>query len=238
MLLIVENDLGFARFLLDAAREKGFKGLVTSLGAAALALTREYKPDAITLDIYLPDIDGWRVLERLKNDLATRHIPVCVISTDDARERALASGRLAFVAKPIQSRDVLDELLDDAARLPRPAGQEPAGGRAGRRPGASRSSTGSAGEDVQVTAVADGAAAAADARASGRSTAWCSARRAGDAGRRRWPTSRPQPTASVSRLPVIVYGDGDDRRRRRRRWKRLADVCTVRRVHSPDGCST
>ena len=63
VLLIVENDLGFARFLLDAAREKGFKGLVTSLGAAALALAREYKPDAITLDIFLPDIDGWRVLD-------------------------------------------------------------------------------------------------------------------------------------------------------------------------------
>ena len=105
MLLIVENDLGFARFLLDAAREKGFKGLVTSLGAAALALTREYKPDAITLDICLPDIDGWRVLERLKNDIDTRHIPVCVISTDEARERALSSGALAFVAKPIQTRE-------------------------------------------------------------------------------------------------------------------------------------
>ena len=93
VLLIVENDLGFARFLLDAAREQGFKGLVTSLGAAALALAREYKPDAITLDIFLPDIDGWRVLDRLKNDIATRHIPVCVISTDEARERALELGR-------------------------------------------------------------------------------------------------------------------------------------------------
>src|SRR5207302_11357532 len=92
ILLIVENDIGFARFLLDAAREKGFKGLVTSLGAAALALAREYDPDAITLDIYLPDIAGWRVLERLKNDVATRHIPVCVVSTDEARDQALASG--------------------------------------------------------------------------------------------------------------------------------------------------
>src|SRR5207248_4661583 len=112
ILLIVENDLGFARFLLDAAREKGFKGLVTSLGAAALSLTREYKPDAITLDIYLPDIDGWRVLERIKNDVSTRHIPVCVISTDESRDRALASGALAFVAKPIPNRDMLDALLD------------------------------------------------------------------------------------------------------------------------------
>ena len=69
LLLIVENDLAFARLLLEAAREKGFKGLVTSLGAAALAMTREYKPDAITLDICLPDIDGWRVIDRLKNDI-------------------------------------------------------------------------------------------------------------------------------------------------------------------------
>ena len=88
VLLIVENDLNFARFMLETAREKGFKGLVTSLGAAALAMAREYKPDAVTLDICLPDIDGWRVLERLKNDVDTRHIPVCVISTEEARERA------------------------------------------------------------------------------------------------------------------------------------------------------
>jgi signal transduction histidine kinase/HAMP domain-containing protein/DNA-binding response OmpR family regulator len=120
VILIVENDMGFAKFLLDLARERGMKGLVTSLGAAAYAYARDYKPEAVTLDIHLPDIDGWRVLERLKNDVNTRHIPVCVISTDEARNRALASGVLAFVAKPIQSRDVLDDLLqrfsDFAAR--------------------------------------------------------------------------------------------------------------------------
>src|SRR5262249_52754348 len=89
VLLIVDNDTAFARFLLDAAREKGFKGLVTSLGASALQMTREYEPDALTLDIFLPDMEGWRVLERLKNDMHTRHVPVCIVSTDDARERAL-----------------------------------------------------------------------------------------------------------------------------------------------------
>ena len=103
VLLIVENDLGFARFLLDAAREQGFKGLVTSLGAAALALAREYKPDAITLDIFLPDIDGWRVLERLKNDLATRHIPVCV-DLDRRRPRAGARLRAPWRSWPSRSR--------------------------------------------------------------------------------------------------------------------------------------
>ncbi len=113
VLLIVENDLGFARLLLETAHEKGFKALVTSLGAAALAMTREYKPDALTLDIFLPDIEGWRVLERLKNDAATRHLPVCVISTEEARERALLSGARAFLAKPVPNKATLDELFDD-----------------------------------------------------------------------------------------------------------------------------
>ncbi len=112
VLLIVENDLGFARVLLDAARDKGFKGLVTSLGAAALTLTREYNPDALMLDIFLPDIDGWRVLERLKNDLSTRHVPVCVLSTEEARRRALASGALTFLAKPLQTHDMVESLLE------------------------------------------------------------------------------------------------------------------------------
>jgi signal transduction histidine kinase/DNA-binding response OmpR family regulator/HAMP domain-containing protein len=112
VLLIVENDMGFARFLLDTAREKGFKGLVTSMGAGALTLANQYKPAAITLDMFLPDMEGWRVLDRLKNDLMARHIPVCVISTDDSRERALRSGAVSFVCKPIPSREVLDDVLE------------------------------------------------------------------------------------------------------------------------------
>ena len=101
-------------------REKGFKGLITSLGAAALAMAREYNPDVLSLDIHLPDIDGWRVLERLKKDPDTRHIPVCVVSTDDARNRALDSGCLAFLAKPIPSQAKLDGLLEYLQSLSRP----------------------------------------------------------------------------------------------------------------------
>jgi len=111
-LLIVENDLAFARFLLDAAREQGFKGIVTSLGVSALALAAEYKPSAVTLDIFLPDIDGWRVLDRLKHDTQTRHIPVSVISTDESREQALNAGAFSFLSKPIQSKEMIDGLLD------------------------------------------------------------------------------------------------------------------------------
>jgi signal transduction histidine kinase/DNA-binding response OmpR family regulator/HAMP domain-containing protein len=109
--LIVENDLAFARVLLEAAREQGFKGLVTSHGTAALNMVNDAKPTAIMLDIFLPDIDGWRVLSRLKNDLSTRHIPVHVISTEEARDRALASGARRFIAKPIQSRKAVDDVL-------------------------------------------------------------------------------------------------------------------------------
>jgi len=112
LLLIVENDLAFARLLLESAREKGFKGLVTSLGAAALAMTSDYKPDAITLDICLPDIDGWRVMDRLKSDMTTRHIPVCVISTEDVYDRALGYGAVSVLTKPFQSRETVDQLLD------------------------------------------------------------------------------------------------------------------------------
>jgi CheY-like chemotaxis protein len=112
VVLIVENELGFARLLLEAVREKGFKGIVTSSGVSALALAGQYAPVAITLDIFLPDIDGWRVLDRLKNDDQTRHIPVSVISTDESRERALKSGAYQFAAKPMQSKEVLDALLD------------------------------------------------------------------------------------------------------------------------------
>jgi len=77
-----------------------------------LALAHDYNPSSILLDIHLPDIQGWRVMERLQHDLTTRHIPVCIISTDDSRDQAVASGALAFVAKPIQKREVLDNLLD------------------------------------------------------------------------------------------------------------------------------
>jgi signal transduction histidine kinase/DNA-binding response OmpR family regulator len=112
VLLIVENDRAFASVLLEAAREHGFKGVVTSLGAAALSLAREHPPSAITLDIFLSDIQGWRVLDRLKSDIDTRHIPVCVISTEDSRDQAIQSGALHFVAKPLQSKDTVDRLLD------------------------------------------------------------------------------------------------------------------------------
>jgi len=232
VLLIVENDIGFARFLLDAAREKGFKGLVTPLGASALALTREYNPDAITLDIHLPDIDGWRVLERLKKDPATRHVPVYAVSTDDSKERALVSGCLAFVSKPIQSRDVLDGMLDHLRRyLDRPARHvlvvEPDAAR--REQVVSRL----AGPDVEVTTVADGTAAVG-ALASHPADCVVVGPGAGDVADGLLATIPPG-DGVYSRLPVIVAAEGEsDAADEDGTWRRLSDVCTVRRVHDPD----
>jgi signal transduction histidine kinase/DNA-binding response OmpR family regulator/HAMP domain-containing protein len=111
VLLIVDNDESFADLLLDAGRERGWKCVVAGSGAEALTLVREFKPDAITLDIRLPDIHGLRVLRRLKGDLETRHIPVQVISTDDQCERARALGAWAVLPKPIPTRDHLDAAL-------------------------------------------------------------------------------------------------------------------------------
>jgi CheY-like chemotaxis protein len=108
VVLIVENDLPFAKVLLETVRDHGCKGLVTSQGAAALALARDFTADLITLDLKLPDMDGWRVIARLKGDLSSRHIPVCVISTEESRGRAFDAGAISFIPKPIQSKDILD----------------------------------------------------------------------------------------------------------------------------------
>jgi HAMP domain-containing protein/signal transduction histidine kinase/DNA-binding response OmpR family regulator len=112
VVLIVENDLAFAKVLLECVRENQSKGIVTAHGASALALTRDFTPDLITLDLKLADMDGWRVLARLKNDLTTRHIPVCVVSTDESRERAYQAGAIGFIGKPIASKTQLEKVLE------------------------------------------------------------------------------------------------------------------------------
>ena len=121
VVLIVDNDVGFAKLVLESARERGFKGLVTSLGAAALALARDHSPSAITLDICLPDIDGWRVLDRLKHDIGTRHIPVFVISTEEDADRSRELGALGVLKKPIRTKEMLDGALNSLRDFVQPA---------------------------------------------------------------------------------------------------------------------
>ena len=88
------------RVLCDLSRDKGFKVLVATRGAEALALAREYHPTAVSLDVFLPDMLGWTVLNHLKQDPATRHIPVQMLTLDEDRHHGLARGAFAFVTKP------------------------------------------------------------------------------------------------------------------------------------------
>jgi len=108
VVLIVENDLNFARVLLEMAREKGFLGLIALDGETGIQLAHEYKPDAITLDIDMPGIDGWQVLDRLKHSPDTRHIPVHIISGIDRRQQGLMAGAIAYLEKPVDKAK-LDE---------------------------------------------------------------------------------------------------------------------------------
>jgi HAMP domain-containing protein/signal transduction histidine kinase/CheY-like chemotaxis protein len=106
-LLIVENDTSFAKFLIEVAHEHGFKALVATRGTEALALVVLRRFDAITLDINLPDIDGWRVLARLKDDSKCRHIPVHIITTEEERLRGLRMGAVGALTKPLKSKELL-----------------------------------------------------------------------------------------------------------------------------------
>jgi hypothetical protein len=112
VVLIVEDDKRFAPTLLEVAHQKGFRGIVTSRGDTAVSLARRHRPDAITLDIQLEETDGWRVLDRLKHDPATRHIPVHIISVVDERQRALRQGAFAHLTKPV-TPDALDRAFTD-----------------------------------------------------------------------------------------------------------------------------
>ncbi|HEY9802598.1 MAG TPA: response regulator [Leptolyngbyaceae cyanobacterium] len=110
VLLIIDDDDKFARILLDMARQQGFKGIVALSSKQGLALARQYQPNAITLDIYLPDMDGLTLLDRLKHDPQTRHIPVHILSVDDREQRALQLGAITFLQKPV-SPEILNHTL-------------------------------------------------------------------------------------------------------------------------------
>jgi CheY-like chemotaxis protein/two-component sensor histidine kinase len=108
VILIVEDDENFARVLLEMARGRDFKGIVALRGRDALTLAHEYKPDAITLDIGMGDMNGWEVLDRLKHHPDTRHIPVHIVSGDQNKQQGLLSGAFAYLEKPV-SKEVIDD---------------------------------------------------------------------------------------------------------------------------------
>ncbi|MCG8567807.1 MAG: response regulator [Desulfobacterales bacterium] len=107
-LLIIEDDPHSARVMRDFARDRGFKCLIAGNGETGLELAQTHLPSAIILDIGLPGINGWTVLERLKTTPELRHIPVHFMSADDASLNAMRMGAVGFLTKPVTLKKVED----------------------------------------------------------------------------------------------------------------------------------
>jgi HAMP domain-containing protein/signal transduction histidine kinase/DNA-binding response OmpR family regulator len=112
VLMIVEDDENFASVLLHLAHKQSYKGIIALRAATALQLAKKIVPDAITLDLALPDMDGWTLLDLLKHDLDTRHIPVTLISGTDERPRARRMGAIGFIVKPAQPEQIVQALAE------------------------------------------------------------------------------------------------------------------------------
>jgi CheY-like chemotaxis protein len=106
VLLIVEDDPHYAGILIELAKEHGFKVLVASKGGDALSLAQEFRPTAISLDVFLPDMLGWTVLSQLKQNPLTRHIPVQIVTLDEDRQHGLSRGAFCFVTKPASTESI------------------------------------------------------------------------------------------------------------------------------------
>lgn len=112
-ILIIEDDTSFAKALLDYARQKGYKGIVAVRGDEGLALAAAYKPLGILLDIQLPVMSGWAVMDALKTNPQTRPIPVHIMSSHKVKNESLLKGAVDFVNKPVafdQMQDVFKKI--------------------------------------------------------------------------------------------------------------------------------
>ena len=107
-ILIIEDDAGFAKILLDQCHAKGFKALVSASGEDGLILAEKYIPEAVILDIRLPGMSGCTVLRTLKNNPATRHIPVHIITVEETSLENLQGGAIGFTTKPANRQDLED----------------------------------------------------------------------------------------------------------------------------------
>jgi len=110
VLLVIEDDQSFAAILRDLSREMEFECLVAGSATEALALAKEFNPSAVVLDVGLPDHSGLWVLDQLKRDTRTRHIPVHVVSASDNAQTALSLGAIGYLLKPVKREDLTDVL--------------------------------------------------------------------------------------------------------------------------------
>jgi signal transduction histidine kinase/CheY-like chemotaxis protein/CHASE3 domain sensor protein len=110
LLLVIEDDDRFASIVRDLSREMGFQCIVASTAEEALSAARTFKPSAVVLDVGLPDESGLTVLDRLKRDVQTRHIPIHVVSGADHSQTALSLGAVGYLVKPADREALVDVL--------------------------------------------------------------------------------------------------------------------------------
>jgi CheY-like chemotaxis protein/CHASE3 domain sensor protein len=116
-ILVVEDDETFARILYDLAHEMDFRCLIATTAEDALAIARQYLPNAVILDVGLPDNSGLLVLDRLKRDTRTRHIPIHVVSAGDYSQTAYSLGAMGYMLKPVKREDIVGALKQIETRL-------------------------------------------------------------------------------------------------------------------------
>jgi signal transduction histidine kinase/DNA-binding response OmpR family regulator len=119
VLLVIEDDESFAQILRDLAREMQFRCLVATTAREALGLAKQFVPHAIVLDVGLPDQSGLSVLDLLKRDIRTRHIPIHMVSATDHSHTALSMGAVGYLLKPVKRQQLADALSRLDARLSR-----------------------------------------------------------------------------------------------------------------------
>ncbi|AGA24735.1 response regulator [Singulisphaera acidiphila] len=117
IILAVEDDESFARILYDLAHELDFQCLIATTAEEALAVAVQYLPNAVVLDVGLPDYSGLSVLDRLKHDARTRHIPVHVVSAGDYAQTALSLGAVGYMLKPVKREELVEALKQLETRL-------------------------------------------------------------------------------------------------------------------------
>lgn len=122
VILTIEDDPAFARILVDLIRRKGHRALAAADGETGLELARRYRPTGILLDVMLPGMDGWSVLQHLKHDPVTAAIPVHFISAVDEAAKGVALGAVGYLTKPVDRKALIaafDHLLDVAGKIVR-----------------------------------------------------------------------------------------------------------------------
>jgi CheY-like chemotaxis protein len=229
-ILLIEDDPVFARILLERARSRGLKGLIATRGDEALSLAQEYQPSAITLDFGLPDIDGRLVLDRLKMDARTRHIPIHVISVEDDRQYGLGHGAFGYSVKPVSEETISSALADidsftkirsrkllivEDNQIERNSLIELLGG-----------------DDLQIKAVSSGAEALAALQAERFDCIVLDLKLPDLNGFR--ILKRMEKDPALRNIPAIVYTGRDLTRQEENQLQRVARTIIVKDVHSPE----